>query len=600
VRRLLPPLRHVGALTATAVGLATIVAALPWLSGQDPALSVLRARLPNREPDPAALAAVRSELDLAPDPVHGAARWLAGAVTGDLGRSWVDGTPVRESVAAAVGVSAGLAAAASAAAVMVALVLVMPMAWAASGEHRASRTGARVVSAGVAAIPEFVLATVLLTLVAVRWRLAPTAGWFGPSYVVLPALALGVPTGGLLARLIGTAMDGVAMEPWVRTWLATGCGRVVLMRAILRRAVVVAVPQVAVLFVAQLGSAVVVENLFAVPGLGRLALRATLAQDLPLVQGCVLVLILAGVAVGAVGIAVHRGLLGPAGPAAGLVPAVPAGHRTGWAPVLVGAVLTTVILAGLLRDPGTVRLDQRLTGPSWDHPMGTDPVGRDILALFGHGALLTIGAAALVTAAALAIGLAVGLRGVAARVGTADVLLALPPILVGLIVAAIFGTGLGAAAAAAALVTWVPLSIHARNLADEARASGYHQAAVLAGAGAGWLLRRHLMPAVVGPVLVNALTRVPSTALTIAALGFLGVGAGHDSPEWGAQLGAALAYLERAPLGVLAPVLGLALLGVLAGFATPERSGSGAVRVTARGAVTRLPRRSRRRPGRGR
>jgi peptide/nickel transport system permease protein len=71
-------------------------------------------------------------------------------------------------------------------------------------------------------------------------------------------------------------------------------------------------------------------------------------------------------------------------------------------------------------------------------------------------------------------------------------------------------------------------------------------------------------------VLVNALTRVPSTALTIAALGFLGVGASHDSPEWGAQLAAALAYLERAPLGVLAPVLGLALLGVLAGFPTPK------------------------------
>jgi peptide/nickel transport system permease protein len=570
VRRLLLPLRRVGALTATAVGLAITVAALPWLNGDDPALSVLRARFPTREPDPAALAAVRSELDLAPDPVQGAARWLAHAITGDLGHSWVDGTPVRASLAATVGVSAGLAAAASAAAMVIALVLVMPMAWAASGERRASRTGARVVSAAVAAMPEFVLATMLLTLVAVRWRLAPTAGWFGPSYVVLPALALGVPTGGLLARLIGTAVDGVAAEPWVRTWLAAGCGRLVLMRAIIRRAVAMAVPQVAVLFVAQLGSAVVVENLFAVPGLGRLALQAILAQDLPVVQGVVLLLIVAGVAVGAAGIAVHRGLLGPAGLAAGLIPAVPPGHRTGWAPLMVGGVLTAGILVGLVRDAQTVRLDQRLAGPSWDHPMGTDPVGRDILALFGHGALLTVGTAALVTAAALVIGLAVGLRGFVAGVGTADVLLALPPILVGLIMAAIFGTGLGAAAAAAVLVTWVPLSIHARNLADEARSSGYYQAAVLAGAGSGWLLRRHLIPAVVGPVLVNALTRVPSTALTIAALGFLGVGASHDSPEWGAQLAAALAYLERAPLGALAPVLGLALLGVLTGYATPE------------------------------
>ena len=113
MRRLLLPLRRVGALTVTAVGLVVTVAALPWLNGEDPALSVLRARLPTRDPDPAALAAVRSELDLAPDPVHGAARWLAQAITGDLGRSWVDGTPVRDSLAATVGVSASLAAAAS-------------------------------------------------------------------------------------------------------------------------------------------------------------------------------------------------------------------------------------------------------------------------------------------------------------------------------------------------------------------------------------------------------------------------------------------------------------------------------------------------------
>jgi peptide/nickel transport system permease protein len=104
----------------------------------------------------------------------------------------------------------------------------------------------------------------------------------------------------------------------------------------------------------------------------------------------------------------------------------------------------------------------------------------------------------------------------------------------------------------------------------EVRASGYHQAAVLAGAGTGWLLRRHLLPAVTGPVLVFALTRLPSTALAIAALGYLGLGAGHDTPEWGAQLSTALGYLERAPAAVAAPVIGLVLLGALAGFAPAD------------------------------
>ncbi len=568
-------LGRVSALAVAVGGLAAVVAALPWLRGDDPALSVLRARLEDRDPDPAALAAVRAELDLADDPLQGAADWLTAAAVGDFGTSWVAGAPVRDLLFAAAGVSASLAGAASVVAVVVGLALVAPVAWAASGERRSPGRGARaarVVGAVVAALSEVVLAAALLTLVAVHWRLAPVAGWFGPSYLVLPALALGVPTGGLFARLIGIAVDASAGEPWVRTWRAVDCGRLTLTVAIIRRAVTVAVPQVGALFVGLLGGAVVVEQMFAVPGVGRLALHAALAQDLPVVQGCVLLLVLAGTAVGAWGIVAQRMLLGPAGAAAALVPSAPARRRRRhWRmPLVVGAALAAPILAGLLRDPHGVRLDRRLSEPSWAHPLGTDPVGRDVLAQFGHGAVLTLGMAAAVTAAGLVVGLLVGLRGSAARVGVVDILNALPFALVGLIVAAVLGPGLGCAAISAALVTCVPIAIHTRSLAGEVRASGYYQAAVLAGAGTGWILRRHLLPAVTGPVLAYALTRVPSTALAIAALGFLGLGAGHDTPEWGAGLSAALEYLERAPVMAAAPVAGLVLLGVLAGFAPAE------------------------------
>jgi peptide/nickel transport system permease protein len=562
-------LGRIGALAGTTAALALVVAALPWLRGDDPARSVLRARLSEREPDQAALDAVRAELDLPDNPVAGAVDWLAGAATGDLGRSWVDGTPVRDTLTAAAGVSVTLAGAACVVAVLVAVLLVAPVAWNAAGTGRRSPAGSRVIAAGVAALPEFVLAAVLLTLVAVRWRLAPAAGWFGPAHVVLPALALGVPTGGLLARLVAAAVDATATEPWVRTWRTAGCTRATLAVAVARRAGTVVVPQVAILFVGLLGGAVAVEELFAVPGVGRLALRAALAQDLPVVQACVLLLIGAGAAAGAAGVAAHRGLLGPAG-AAGLVPAAPVRRRVEWrVPLAFGVLLAGTIVAGLLRDPARVRLDRRLDGPSWAHPLGTDPVGRDVLAQFGHGALRTLGTATAVTAIALLVGLAVGLRGARARAGAADILNALPPVLVGLVIAAVLGPGLLSAAAAAALVAWVPLAVHARNLADETRASGHHQAAVLGGAGTRWLLRRHLLPAVTGPVAVHALTRIPGTALAIAALGFLGLGAGHDTAEWGTQLAAALDYLERAPTAVAAPVIGLALLGILGAYA-PE------------------------------
>lgn len=566
-----------GALAGAVGASAVVVAALPWLRGDDPALSVLRARLDDRDPDPAALAAVRSELDLAGNPLHGAVDWLTAAARGDFGVSWVEGSPVRDLLFAAAGVSASLALAASVVAVVAGLALAAPVAWAASGESRSPghcARGVRVAAAVVAALSEVVLAAALVTLVAVRWRLAPVAGWFGPAHLVLPALALGIPTGGLLARLIGTAVDAAAGEPWVRTWRAVDCGRVTLTIAIIRRAATVSVPQVAALFVGLLGGAVVVEQMFAVPGVGRLALHAVLAQDLPVVQGCVLLLVLAGSAVGASGIVVQRVMLGPAGAAAALVPGAPARHNLlRWRmPLLVGAVLTAPILAGLLRDPHGVRLDRRLSEPSWAHPLGTDPVGRDVLARFGHGAVLTIGMAVAATAVGLIVGLVVGVRGDAARVGAVDVLNALPFVLVGLIVAAVLGPGLVCAATATVLVACVPIAIQTRSLAVEVRASGYHQAAALAGAGSGWLLRRHLLPAVTGPVLAYALTRVPSTALASAALGFLGLGAGHDTPEWGAELSVALGYLERVPVMAAAPLLGLALLGVLAGFAPAEFS----------------------------
>jgi peptide/nickel transport system permease protein len=390
---------------------------------------------------------------------------------------------------------------------------------------------------------------------------------------VLPALALGVPAGGLLARLVDTAVETTAAEPWVCTWLTAGCSRAGLALAIARRAVIVAVPQLSMMCVVLLGTTVVIEELFAIPGVGRLGLRACLAQDLPMLQGCVFLLLLTGAATGSAGIAAHRALLGPAG-VAGLTPP-PASHRTSRRvmPLTIAAVLATTVTAGLLRDHHHVRLDQRLAGPSWAHPLGTDPVGRDVLAQFGHGALVTVGTATGVTAVAFATGLAAGLAGSRARVGAADLLNPLPPLLVGLVLATVLGPGLHTAAAATALVAWVPLAAHTRNLADEVRASGYHEAAVASGADRGWLVRRHLLPAVCGPVAAHALTRVPSNALAIAALGFLGLGAGHDTAAWGTQLASAVNYLERAPAAVAAPVLGLTLLGLLAGY-TPERSGT--------------------------
>ena len=128
------------------------------------------------------------------------------------------------------------------------------------------------------------------------------------------------------------------------------------------------------------------------------------------------------------------------------------------------------------------------------------------------------------------------------------------------------------AAAAVALVAWVPLAVHGRALVVQSLATGVTRAAVLAGATRTQALRQHILPAVAGPLLRHAAARVPVVSLNLAALNFLGLGAAHDSPEWGAMLAESLPYLDQAPWTVAGPLTGLVLLGLISAAATTLRA----------------------------
>ena len=157
----------------------------------------------------------------------------------------------------------------------------------------------------------------------------------------------------------------------------------------------------------------------------------------------------------------------------------------------------------------------------------------------------------------------------AAQVG--DYLNALPAVLIGLVLAGVFGGSLWTAAGAVVLVGWIPLAAHAASVAAEARNTGYYQWAALSGAGLGRLVRVHLLPTVVPAVARHAASRIAHNALALAGLGFLGLGAPHDSPEWGVVLSESIRYAERAPWMMAAPTLLLILLGVAAALATDTR-----------------------------
>ncbi|MFG2471623.1 ABC transporter permease subunit [Streptomyces canus] len=547
----------------------TTVGLLPWLSGRDPALTVLRARSAEQEATEEALAAVREDLGLDVGPLALLGRWGSGLLRGDLGTSWVSGTDVLPSVVSGLQVSLGLMGAAFAVAVLLACALVAPV-------LVRGRGSAGTVAAMLASLPEFLLATVALLVCGVWLGWLPTSGWQGPQYLVLPAIALGVPAGGLLGRLVAEALPAVLDERWVELWRGAGVSRTRVASAALRRVLPPLVPQFGMATVGLTGGAVAVETVFAVPGIGRTALGAAKSQDLPLLQGAVLALLLLGLGVGALTAFTRRRLLGPALRDAELAlpPARPV-PSPATIPLTLFTVLAVTIGWGMLRDPYAVDTSARLLLPSWAHPLGTDGLGRDVLARLGHGAAATVGTAAAVCALSLLVALLLGfLPGVAA--GAADIANALPPVIVGILVAAAAGPGTGGAALAVALISWPPLAAHAAALVQEVRASAFLTAQRAIGAGPWWILTRHVLPSVVVPVSRHALLRLPGIALALASLGFLGLGAQPPAPEWGLLLEESRAYVERAPWAALAPAVALALLAALAVSAASWLAGGAA------------------------
>ncbi|MFF4523556.1 ABC transporter permease subunit [Streptomyces bluensis] len=539
------------AAVVTAVGL------LPRLSGRDPALTVLRGRSAEQEATPQALAAVRADLGLDAGPLSLLGSWALGLLRGDLGTSWVSGTDVLPSVISGLQVSLGLMAAAFGVAVLLAGALVAPV-------LVRGRGSAGAFAGMLAAVPEFLLATVALLVCGVWLGLLPTSGWQGPQYMVLPAIALGVPAGGLLGRLVADALPAVLEERWVELWRGAGVSGARVSAAALRRVLPPLLPQFGMAAVGLTGGAVAVETVFAVPGIGRTALGAAKSQDLPLLQGSVLALLALGLVTGVLATLVRRRMLGPAlrDAALTLPPARPVRSHPA-VPVALAAVLLTAVGWGLLRDPYAVDTTARLRTPSWAYPLGTDGLGRDVLARLGHGAASTIGTAAAVCVAGLVLALALGFLPSVAS-GASDIANALPPVIAGILVAAVVGPGTGGAALAVALLSWPALAAHAAALVQEVRASTFLIAARAVGASPWWILTRHVLPSVAGPVTRHAILRLPGIALALASLGFLGLGAQPPTPEWGLLLDESRAYVERAPWAALAPAVALALLAGLA------------------------------------
>ncbi|MFG5776326.1 ABC transporter permease [Comamonas sp. J-3] len=213
--------------------------------------------------------------------------------------------------------------------------------------------------------------------------------------------------------------------------------------------------------------------------------------------------------------------------------------------ILVGLIVLMALLApGLpLADPVSQSLGDRLLPPSSAHWLGTDTLGRDILARVVFGARPTLAIVFLVLVccvpAGLLIGAAAGLWGGwldAILMRIADVFMAFPRLILAISVAATLSSGLWTAVIAIAITGWPPYARVARAEVAAVRHAEFIQAARALGVSRTRLLLRHALPLCMPSALVRAALDAPGIVLIVSGLGFLGLGLPPPTPEWGAMV----------------------------------------------------------------
>ncbi len=226
-------------------------------------------------------------------------------------------------------------------------------------------------------------------------------------------------------------------------------------------------------------------------------------------------------------------------------------------------------------DPNAVNLGQRFIQPGWEHPFGTDNLGRDILSRVIVGSRISLWVGILTVSLSMVIGVPAGL--VAGYVGSAvdsiimrlvDVFLAFPVIILATAIVAVLGPGLANVMIALVLVYWTTYARVTRGVTLVLREEDYVLAARSIGASSLHIMLRQILPNAISPLLVIASLGLGNAILAEAALSFLGLGIQPPLASWGSMLNFGMQFLRDAPFlsvfpgaAIFVTVLGFNLLG---------------------------------------
>jgi oligopeptide transport system permease protein len=246
----------------------------------------------------------------------------------------------------------------------------------------------------------------------------------------------------------------------------------------------------------------------------------------------------------------------------------------------LGIVVVLVVLATASPWITPARYDRANFGEAWQFPsgrhwMGTDGVGRDFYTrvVYGSRVSLTIGfvAQAIALAVGLPLGLAAGMVGGRtdfAVMRVVDTLTAFPQLLFALLIMVVLGAGLGNILLAISFHAWIPICRLTRAQCLQERQREYVEAARAQGAGEARVVARHVLPNILGPLIVAVTLGIPQAIFTEAALSFLGLGIRPPTPSWGQMVGEGVTninyywYLALFPSMMIALTMGgFTLLG---------------------------------------
>ncbi|AQW62610.1 ABC transporter permease [Dehalococcoides mccartyi] len=241
--------------------------------------------------------------------------------------------------------------------------------------------------------------------------------------------------------------------------------------------------------------------------------------------------------------------------------------------VLGGSIILLLALAAIFAplylkyDFATQNYDAILVGPSTEHLLGTDELGRDVFSRLIYGARTSLAVGLFTQLVVLMVGLPIGAIAAAAggRVDNllmrfVDIMYAFPDILLIILLRAIFGGSIFMIFLAIGLVAWVGIARLVRGQILSVKQRDFVAAARAMGGSGAYVTLRHLLPNSLGPIIVAITFNIPRAIFAEAALSYIGIGVRPPTPSWGTMIADGNNVIYAAPYLVIFPAIAIAIL----------------------------------------